>query len=109
MKTSVLTALAFGIALCAPEASFAAGDAAKGKDLFVKRCRMCHGEDGAGTPAMQKKFPKMLALASAEVQKKTDAVLIQEIKETANHKAIVKTLTDGDVENLVAFVRTFKK
>jgi cytochrome c553 len=108
-RTSVVIALAFVLCICLPATSFAAGDAAKGKDLFLKKCKMCHGEDGAGTPAMQKKYPKMLPLASPEIQKMSEADLSKGIKETANHKALVKTLTDADVENLVAFVKTLKK
>jgi cytochrome c553 len=109
MKTSLFIILALVLCVSLPVTSLAAGDAAKGKELFVKKCKMCHGEDGAGTPAMQKKYPKMLPLASADIQKKSDADLTKSIKDTANHKALVKTLTDADVDNLAAFVKTLKK
>lgn len=87
-----------------------AGDAAKGKELYMKRCRTCHAEDGAGTPAMQKKFgPKLLPLAGKEVQAMKDAEIAKKFSDTVNHKALVKTLQPGDLDNVIAFIRTLKK
>ena len=42
--------VAFAGLILAP--AFGAGDAEKGKELYMKRCKTCHAEDGAGTPAM---------------------------------------------------------
>ncbi len=87
-----------------------AGDAAKGKELYMKRCKTCHAEDGAGTPAMQKKFgAKLLPLGGKEVQAMKDAEIAKQFNEAANHKALVKTLQPGDLDNLIAFIRTLKK
>ncbi|MEP7367635.1 MAG: cytochrome c [Acidobacteriota bacterium] len=86
-----------------------AGDAAKGKALFAKKCVMCHGADGAGAPAMKKKFgDKLPVLGSAEVQKAKDADLLKEFKEAAPHKMLAKSLTDSDLDNLIAHMRTLK-
>lgn len=88
----------------------AAGDAAKGKDLYLKKCKLCHAEDGAGTPAMQKKHgAKLLPLAGKEVQSKKDAELTKLFTEAVNHKALVKALQPGDLDNLIAHIRTMKK
>jgi mono/diheme cytochrome c family protein len=88
----------------------AAGDAAQGKEFYAKKCKACHAEDGSGAPAMKKKFgDKLKALDSKEVQGMTDAALAKEIKGVANHKALVAGLTDADLDNVIAFVRTFKK
>ena len=47
----------------------AAGDAAKGKEFFAKKCKACHAEDGSGAPAMKKKFgEKLKPLGSPEIQ-----------------------------------------
>ncbi len=90
--------------------SYAAGDAAAGKDLFLKKCKACHGDDGAGTPAMLKKFgDKLKPLGSPAVQGMKDPALAKEIAEAANHKAIAKSLKPADTDNLVAFIRTLKK
>lgn len=104
----LLVPVAFAGMILAP--AFAAGDAAKGKELYMKRCRTCHGEDGAGTPAMQKKFgEKLLPLGGKEVQALKDAEIAKKFNEAANHKALVKTLQPGDLDNVIAFIRTLKK
>jgi len=90
--------------------AFGAGDAAKGKDIYMKKCKSCHAEDGAGTPAMQKKYgDKWRALSSKEVQGLTDAAMTKEIEAAANHKALLKTTTPAEMADVIAFVRTMKK
>ncbi len=87
-----------------------AGDAEKGKELYMKRCKTCHAEDGAGTPAMQKKFgEKLLPLGGKEVQAMKDAEIAKKFNEAPNHKALVKALQPGDLDNVIAFIRTLKK
>lgn len=87
-----------------------AADAAKGADLYGKKCKTCHGADGAGTPAMLKKFAdKMKPLGSPAIQGMKDPELSKAIATAANHKAIAKTLQPADIDNLVAHVRTLKK
>lgn len=101
--------LLFALVFCSTVA-LAAGDAAKGSDLFLKKCKTCHGADGAGTPAMLKKFAgKMKPLGGPEVQAMKDPALAKEIAEAANHKAIAKTLKPADIDDLVAHIRTLKK
>jgi len=107
MKAIILTT-GFLVALALPLA--AAGDAAKGKDFYTKKCKLCHAEDGAGTPAMQKKHgAKLLPLAGKEVQALKDADLAKKFSEAANHKALVKALQPGDLDNVIAYIRTMKK
>lgn len=90
--------------------AFGAGDAAKGKDIYMKKCKSCHAEDGAGTPAMQKKYAaKWKALGSKEVQAMTDAAMMKEIEAAANHKALLKTTGAAELADVLAFVRTMKK
>jgi mono/diheme cytochrome c family protein len=90
--------------------AFGAGDAAKGKDLYLKKCKSCHAEDGAGTPAMQKKFAdKWKALGGKEVQAMNDAALTKAMEAVANHKALLKTTTPAELGDILAHVRTLKK
>lgn len=90
--------------------AFGAGDAAKGKDIYLKKCKSCHAEDGAGTPAMQKKFAdKWKALGGKEVQAMNDAAIIKGIEAAANHKALLKTTTPAELGDVIAHVRTLKK
>lgn len=87
-----------------------AGDAGKGKELYTKRCKTCHAEDGAGTPAMQKKYGgKLLPLGGKEVQAMKDDEIAKKFNEAATHKAFAKTLQPGDLDNVIAFIRTLKK
>jgi cytochrome c len=90
--------------------AFGAGDAAKGKDIYMKKCKSCHAEDGAGTPAMQKKYAdKWKALAGKEVQAMNDAAMIKGIEAAANHKALLKTTAAADLADVIAYIRTMKK
>jgi cytochrome c len=107
MKTFFLS-IGFIVAMSLPLA--AAGDAAKGKDLYLKRCKICHAEDGAGTPALQKKHgAKLLPLAGKEVQAMKDTEMTKSFNEAVNHKALLKSLQPGDLDNVIAYIRTMKK
>jgi len=105
MRTSAII-LTFALSTFA----FAAGDAAKGKESYTKKCKSCHAEDGAGTPAMQKKYAeKWKALGGKEVQAMTDAALTKSIEGVANHKALLKASTPAEIGDIIAYVRTLKK
>jgi mono/diheme cytochrome c family protein len=94
--------------LCLP--AMAASDAVKGADLYAKKCKLCHGVDGAGTPAMQKKYgPELKPLGGAEIQAKKDPELAKGIMGGKNHTTMAKTLQPADVDNVVAHIRTLKK
>jgi cytochrome c6 len=83
----------------------AQGDAA----LFKAKCAACHGADGKGNTSMGKTL-KVRDLTSEDVQKQTDAQLTDV---TANGKgkmpAYKGKLTDDQIKQLVAFIRTLKK
>jgi len=107
MKRLILAATAAVAVLSVPLS--AAGDAAAGKAMYAKKCAMCHAADGAGAPAMKKKFgDKLKPLGSAEVQKLKDTELAKAFKEASNHKAILKGVTDADLDDLIAHIRTLK-
>lgn len=107
MKTFLLS-IGFIVTLSLPLA--AAGDAVKGKDLYLKKCKVCHAEDGAGTAALQKKYgAKLLPLAGKEVQAMKDADITKSFNEATNHKAVLKSLQPGDLDNVIAHIRTMKK
>lgn len=94
--------------LCLP--AMAAGDAAKGADLYAKKCKLCHGVDGAGTPAMQKKYgAELKPLGGTEIQAKKDADLAKGIMGGKKHASMAKALQPADVDNVVAHIRTLKK
>jgi mono/diheme cytochrome c family protein len=91
-------------------AGFAAGDAAKGKIVYIRSCQKCHGADGSGVAAIAKALKvEMKPLGSPEVQKKTDAELKKDITEGTGKMQKVAGLTDEQVADVIAYVRTFAK
>jgi mono/diheme cytochrome c family protein len=84
----------------------AQGDAAS---VFKTKCAICHGPDGSGNTTMGKQM-KIPDLRSADVQKQTDAQLIEA---TTNGKgkmtAYKGKLTEDQIKQLVAFVRELAK
>jgi mono/diheme cytochrome c family protein len=97
-----------GIALTLPSAQ--KGDSAAGKDVFMKKCKICHGADGDGNPGIAKALGiTFTPMSSPEIQKKTDAELKKTISEGKGKMKPVKDLSDADTGNVIAFVRTLKK
>ena len=79
--------------------------------LFKTKCAACHGADGSGNTTIGKSMGAK-DLASAEVQKQTDAQLTDIISNgTAGGKmpAYKGKLTDDDIKGLVAYIRTLAK
>ena len=108
IRTTVLiaTLAGFGIGLFAP---VWAADAGEGAKLYAK-CRTCHGPTGDGNPAMAKALKvEIRPLGSADVQKKSDADLKKDITEGTGKMKGIAGLSGGDVDNLVAHIRTLKK
>ena len=77
--------------------AFAAqGDANEGKTVFTNRCKMCHGADGTGNPAMGRMLKvEFRPLASDYVQEKKDAELTQTITKGKGKMAAVCRCPSG--------------
>jgi len=107
------SAALMAIVLFAASASFSArpaGDAAAGKDVYLKKCKACHGEDGHGNEGMAKLLKTTIPpMDSDEVQKKTDAEIKTVIVEGKGKMKPVKDMSDADISNVIAYVRSFKK
>jgi cytochrome c len=109
IRTTVLiaTLAGFGIGLFAPAW---AADAGEGAKLFAAKCRNCHGPTGDGNPAIAKAMKVDLKpLGSAEVQKKSDADLKMIISKGTGKMKAMADISAGDLDNLVAHLRTLKK
>ena len=90
--------------------AMAAGDTSAGKEVFLKRCKTCHGEDGMGNQGMAKLLKTTIPpMDSDEVQSKSDADMKKIISEGMGKMKPVKDLSDADIANVIAYVRTFKK
>jgi cytochrome c553 len=89
--------------------------AADGKALYEKDCARCHGVDGKGETKMGKKY---------NAKDYTDAKVQAELKDEQAFKAIkegfkdkagktlmkpAESLSDADINAMVAYMRTFKK
>jgi mono/diheme cytochrome c family protein len=88
--------------------AFGSGDVAKGKELY-SRCAVCHGDSGEGKEAIAKMFGvTMPPLASKEVQSLSDADLKKIIDEGKGKMRPVK-MSDQEVADVIAFMRSLKK
>ena len=106
---SLFAAISLTAILAAPVASFAAGDAAAGKDVFLKKCASCHGQNGEGKDAIAKALKVTLKhLGSKEVQALTDADIKKGIVEGTGKMKAVKDMDAKAIEDVLAFVRTLK-
>ncbi len=89
--------------------------AADGKALWDHHCAMCHGADGKGQTNMGKRLG-VKDYTDAKVQAAlTDEATFKAVKEgfkDKDGKTLMrpeKNLSDSDIKDLVAYMRTFKK
>jgi mono/diheme cytochrome c family protein len=103
-----------GSANAAPAQSGPSRDVAAGKQLFLSTCVACHGPDAQGLPGLGKNL-----VTSEFVAGKSDSELVEFIKVgrgpddplntsgvTMPAKGNKPTLTDEDLGNIVAYLRT---
>jgi mono/diheme cytochrome c family protein len=87
-----------------------AADAAAGHATYDKKCKVCHGASGEGNPGMAKALNTTITpLNSPEVQKMSDADLKKVVTSGKGKMKPVSGLSDADLDNVIAFVRTLKK
>jgi mono/diheme cytochrome c family protein len=93
-----------------PTPAAAAAVAKDGEAIYMAKCNNCHGPDGAGKPAIAKMMNvTMKPLGSAEVQAKSDADFKAVITAGTGKMKPVAGIAAGDLDNLIAYVRTLKK
>jgi mono/diheme cytochrome c family protein len=86
------------------------GSADEGKEIFAKKCVMCHGKDASGdTPVAKALKVTIPPLGSKEVQALSDAEIQKVITEGKGKMKPVQDLSKGDLANLVAFIRGLAK
>jgi mono/diheme cytochrome c family protein len=87
-----------------------AADAAAGKAAYDKSCKSCHGATGEPNAAVAKMTKvEMKDLGSADAQGKSDADLKAIITNGVGKMKPVKTVTGSSSDDVVAYIRTFKK
>jgi mono/diheme cytochrome c family protein len=83
--------------------------AQSGGDNYKAKCAMCHGADGTGKAAM-----KVPSFKTPESIKESDADLTAAIKNgkgtgTVKMPAYAGKLTDPQIKDVVAYIRTLQK
>lgn len=102
LKIAVMTLL--GLSLAAPAMAQQAGEA-----TYKAKCAMCHGADGAGNTPVGKNM-KVRSFKSAEDVKASDAELIKETTNGVGKMPAYKgRLTDAQIKDVVAYIRTLQK
>lgn len=102
--------LAFAVIPALFLATAALGAAQSGGEATYKaKCQMCHGATGAGdTPAG--KSMKVKSFSDPEVAKMSDAALIGITKNGSGKMPAYKDkLTDAQIKEVVAYIRTLEK
>jgi mono/diheme cytochrome c family protein len=98
---TLAAALLGGVCLLSAPAK---ADVAAAEATFKAKCAGCHGADGKGKEAM-----KTRDLASADVQKLSDADLSGIITNGKGKMPPYKTMSADQVKDMVAFIRSLKK
>lgn len=104
MKTIVI-----GIVCVLASGVAASAGTPEGGNLFVAKCATCHGASGEGKATIAKIYGvTMRPLGSADVQAKSDADLKKIVTTGGGKMKAPAGLSDKDVSDVVAFVRTLK-
>jgi mono/diheme cytochrome c family protein len=91
-------------------ASALAADVKAGQMVYSRACKACHGADGAPNVAIAKmQKVEMKDLKASEVQGVSDAEMKTIITDGRGKMKPVRGLTEADVDNVVAYVRSLKK
>ena len=101
----LLSTIAIAAMLCLAASVSRAQDTASAEKTFKAKCASCHGADGKGKAAL-----KTQDLASAEVQKMSDAELTTITTDgKGKMPAYGKSLKPDQIKDLVAYIRSFAK
>ena len=100
--------------ICVLAATFAVGsfgaDLKAGQAAYDKACKSCHGPDGAANATIARAMKvEMRDLKSAEVQSQSDADLKKAITDGVGKMRPVKTISGAMLDDVVAYVRSWKK
>ena len=85
-------------------------DVEVGKAVYMKRCKMCHGTDGNGNPAMARMLSvEFKSMSSPEVQALEDEAISEMIKKGKGKMAKVRKITDDEIAKVIIYLRSLKE
>ena len=88
----------------------AAGDVRAGKAVYDSKCKICHAAGGEGNAALAKTLKvEFKPLGSKEIQAKSDGEFKKQITEGGGKMKPIKGLTDQQITDVIAFVRSLAK
>lgn len=110
--------LILSLSLVSPATASAEADMAKGKEKYDQLCATCHGLSGAGDGPVGASLPenmKPMNFKAGEFKYATDAQKFSELLKKGGAAVGLNALmppqaglTDGDVENIYAYVLSLK-
>ena len=120
MITRIVGGLVVVLALALPVAPTEAADVAKGRKLNVQNCEKCHGKTGKGDGSLLKRMKADVKPVDwtdkASMTKWSDADMTKIIKDggkSAGRSKVMPSygekLSDADVGDLVAYIRSLAK
>jgi mono/diheme cytochrome c family protein len=105
----VLSAIVLVAAVCLVGSVARAQDVANGEKIYKAKCAMCHGPDGKGETAAGKST-KARDFAMDEVKKESDATWTDIVVKGKNKMpGYDKKLSDAEVKDVVAYIRSLSK
>jgi len=105
----VLSAIILLAAIVLAASLASAQDVANGQKAYTAKCASCHGPDGKGQTAAGK-TTKVRDFSLDEVKKESDAVWTEIVVKGKNKMpAYDKKLSDTEVKDVVAYIRTLVK
>ena len=105
----LVAGIAVAAMLCLVGSVARSQDVANGEKVYKAKCASCHGPDGKGETAAGK-ATKARDLGSADVKKESDAEWTDIIVKGKNKMpSYDKKLTDAEVKDVVAYMRSLAK
>jgi mono/diheme cytochrome c family protein len=110
IKVITGVALLTGAGLLVAGHPFKASAAPTAQDVYLDKCSVCHGQDGAGNTAKGRKL-KVKNVRSPEVQKMSEAEMIDIVAKGKGKDmdGFAKELGDDMVKQLVEYYRSLAK
>ena len=105
MRVFLLSLLIAGWAMCLPPG----GDVQSGQAVYLKNCKVCHGVQGEGNPAIAKALKVTIPdLGSKEIQARSDDDIKNGIVAGKGKMKPVK-VAGNELRDVVAYVRSLAK